>query len=248
LKVKHFGMAVLIHAGIIGSAWWVVERPQIRDIQLTTLVTSEVQNLESTNPDPNQSPKPEGAAWPELHQAAPGSVPVPTEVILPEPEPQPEPEPPAREIAQPEGSLGSPTRNEASQAEFRKSHETAETPPDTPIAGQPGAEGESSESTTPAGGPKSTNQVIESPDMPPRIISPDWPRSVRKRFNGSVLVEVVVMANGKASAVKMIEGTGQDDWDAKLVEVFEEAVYVPGMFKGMPVHSRHRFRVKFRQE
>lgn len=45
-----------------------------------------------------------------------------------------------------------------------------------------------------------------------------------------------------------LEVHGHEDWDAKLMEVFKQFAYVPGKFKGMPVHSKHRFRAKFRQK
>jgi TonB family protein len=87
-----------------------------------------------------------------------------------------------------------------------------------------------------------------SPDQPPRIIDPQWPRSVRRRFTGSVVVDVSVTADGRATDVEVIEGTGNADFDEALSETFAESRYVPASTSGVPVACTHRFRVTFRRD
>jgi TonB family protein len=87
-----------------------------------------------------------------------------------------------------------------------------------------------------------------SPDQPPGIIDPQWPRSVRRRFTGSVVVDVSVTADGRATDVEMVEGTGNADLDEALRETFADTRYIPASTSGVPVACKHRFRVTFRRE
>ena len=248
-------IALALHAGGIGAACYVINQPVVREIELASVISSDVRKLPSQQLDPDESMS--EAAWPTTEQAASPQFPAPPEVYLPEaePEPKPEPEPPKTEIKPTETTLNEPSRESWSPLRSRTPDEPSSNPPEesptpsptdteTSPSKQPVKESNTQREPSPRGEPG----VIENPEVAPRILSPDWPRVVRKRFSGSVLVDVTVGANGKATEVKLIEGTGRDDWDEDLIEVFEEASYAPGLLMGMPVPCRHRFRVTFRQD
>ncbi len=85
-----------------------------------------------------------------------------------------------------------------------------------------------------------------SPDTPPLLLEPEWPRTVRLRYRGAVMVEVEVSEHGKALSAEVLQGTGDAGWDAAMRESFLTATYAPATADGKPVASRHRFRVTFR--
>lgn len=178
------------------------------------------------------------AAWPETVDAMPAAVPRPTAISLPPDRPEPLIQPPAPStvaesgLPQPVRAIGGhfPARPEAQPA-------TSAQPEPAPAMQEP--------PTKPrAEGPV---QAIANPHIPPQILTPAWPRSVREGFSGTVLVEVIVGLDGKATSADIVEGTGRESWDEALLEVFQNARYSVGTHYNQPVVSSHRFRVTFRQ-
>jgi TonB family protein len=71
---------------------------------------------------------------------------------------------------------------------------------------------------------------------------------VRRKFTGTVVVDVSVTADGRATDVDVIEGAGNADFDDALRETFADSRYVPASTGGVPVACTHRFRVTFRRD
>ncbi|MBZ0138052.1 MAG: TonB family protein [Planctomycetes bacterium] len=203
-------------------------------------VTADIQ-APSSQPQPQNSPAPH-RAWPAPDLELPGKIPAPDQEFVPEPEPKPvyEPLPEFTERELPE------TRQPVIKANWKPRREPpVEQPTTAPIS-------DSEEDITTEGVAAKRPSAGEidgfpNPDSPPRILKPAWPRSVRENFDGAVSVKVVVGADGNALRVELIEGTGNNTWDTRLLETFNQADYTPGMHNGMVLITSHTFRIHFRR-
>ena len=231
----------MLHAGAFGLAMWQFGQPVMTGAEVQTSIRASVRSETTPRPQPEQQRK--DAAWPETTQAASSSVARPTEIMLP-PE-QPRAAPVAPRPLRTSGSLDQPARNLPVGSFPRPAASKPSTTPPPPAARQP----VETVATGSAGNVRTSGPVlpVSSPHIPPQLLEPKWPRRVRERFTGRVVVEVVVGLDGKAREARVVEGTGHDAWDEDLLKVFRKARYSVGMHLNQPVVSRHRFRVTFRR-
>lgn len=240
MSPRSFGIAILLHACLIGVALQQLRKPEPVKPHAAMSVTANVQ-APSAMPQPQSSPAP-NRAWPAPELELPGVVPAPDLEIVPEHEPEPvyEPQPEIHETSQPE------TRQPVTQADWKLREPAVDQTVVQPVSES------ADETTTTVGKPSDAPrrgklEGFANPDAPPRILDPSWPLAVRERFDGTVKVKVVVGADGNALRVELVQGTGNNTWDAKMLETFKEANYAPGMHNGMVLITSHTFRVHFRR-
>ena len=241
MSARSLGIAVLLHAIIIGVAFQQM-RPA-RPVQPQAVLSVATDLQPSASVLQRQSSPALARAWPAPELELPGVVPAPDREVIPDQEPDPvyEPDPEFIETAEstrrePETKVDWPLRKEPTETERVEQQKT----------GEPSAKETSSGRT----GTRPTTGKLEgfsNPDTPPRILNPDWPRSVRRNFDGTVEVKVVVGTNGRAMRVEIQKSTGSQSWDNDLRDAFKEADYAPGMHNGMVLITCHTFRVHFRR-
>lgn len=246
MALKHMVFALAVHAGAIALAFGHVMPREWRPAGETSLLA----RLESTRTEVMpfedaefelEAPEVEASDLPEAES--------PREPELPEPRPEPAPEPPEEFIEPPEETL--PDIRPVPETRLTRppeEPEAEEAPAEEPVEEEPVEEPveEAAESEPTASRAPKPGDVPEA-DEPPRLLSPDWPREIRRRFTGQVLVAVVVSPAGSALSVEVIEGTGNADWDESLRETFRGSVYIPGRTQGAPVVCTHQFRITFRR-
>lgn len=231
MKLQHLGIALLLHAGAIGLAFWQLTPRRVQETHQPAVVSAGIRVFEQ-QAQPEEAFTPPSPA-PEQPVEGPGELPPPTEILLPPEEPQPEPEPP-QPLTPVEETLPAPERSR--QPSLFPRPQRAK-PPAEP---QPVAT-ESPATTRASSGP------VTAPETPPRILNPEWPLLVRKGFTGRVVIDVVVRLDGRAYEIEVIEGTGRAEWDQALVDTFRNANYLPGYLNGQPVICKHRYSITFRK-
>lgn len=231
MKFQHLGIALLLHAGAIGLAFWQLTPRRVQETHQPAVVSAGIRVFEQ-QVQPEEAFTPPSPA-PEQPVEGPGELPPPTEILLPPEEPQPEPEPP-QPLTPTEETLPAPERSPQPSLfpRPRRAKPPAEPPP---------AAAESPATARASSGP------VTAPETPPRILNPDWPLLVRKGFTGRVVIDVVVRLDGRAYEIEVIEGTGRAEWDQALVDTFRNANYLPGYLNGQPVICKHRYSITFRK-
>jgi len=242
MSPRSFGIAVLLHACLIGMALQQLGEPEHVRPQAVMSVTASVQ-VPSSMPQPQRSPA-QARAWPVPELELPGDVPAPDQEIDPTPEPEPlqEPQPEFTEAPEPENHRPVIKRDWTPRTDVTE-------PVDAP-AERVSQVSDENVTTTGKEGDRPRSGEFEgfpSPDNPPRILNPDWPESVRERYTGSIQVKVVVGTNGRALRVELVEGTRNKTWDDRMLETFKNADYIPGVHNGMVLITSHIFRVHFRR-
>ena len=231
MKFQHLGIALLLHAGAIGLAFWQLTPRRVQETHQPAVVSAGIRVFEQ-QAQPEEAFTPPSPA-PEQPVEGPGELPPPTEILLPPEEPQPEPEPP-QPLTPIEESLPAPERSP--QPSLFPRPQRAKTPAEPPPA--------AAESPATARG---SSGPVTAPETPPRILNPEWPLLVRKGFTGRVVIDVVVRLDGRAYEIEVIEGTGRAEWDQALVDTFRNANYLPGYLNGQPVICKHRYSITFRK-
>ncbi|MCG3184942.1 MAG: hypothetical protein ICCCNLDF_03111 [Planctomycetes bacterium] len=231
MKFQHLGIALLLHAGAIGLAFWQLTPRRVQETHQPAVVSAGIRVFEQ-QAQPDEAFTPPSPA-PEQPVEGPGELPPPTEILLPPEEPQPEPEPP-QPLTPVEETLPAPERSR--QPSLFPRPQRAKPPAEPPPAAA-----ESPATTRASSGP------VTAPETPPRILNPDWPLLVRKGFTGRVVIDVVVRLDGRAYEIEVIEGTGRAEWDQALVDTFRNANYLPGYLNGQPVICKHRYSITFRK-
>jgi len=239
MKLKHLGIALLLHAGAIGLAFWQLTPRRVQETHQPAVVSAGLRVFEQQQAQPEDAFTPPQPA-PEQPVEEPGELPPPTEILLPPEEPQPEPERP-RPLAPVEPTLPEPERS-PQPSRFPRPQ-----PAPQPSPSQPTAETQPVAAESPAASRASSGPVT-APETPPRILNPDWPLLVRKGFTGRVVIDVVVRLDGRAHDIEVIEGTGRAEWDQALVDTFRNANYLPGYLNGQPVICKHRYSITFRKK
>lgn len=226
IKPRSFGIAVLGHALGIAIVLQGVP-PSHGTVVQNTILTSVAATQDVTIADRPLAEQTELADFEPAATPAPTQDAPPTEVTAPEPLPEPIDELPAPAQAQPEAAPAPP----APRGTFTKPAPAAPAEPAVP-----------SPPTSPSASAQPEGFVA------PAIVSPDWPRTVRRRFTGTISVEVTVSAQGKATAARMLKGTGRDDWDEALLETFLESSYSAARRGATAVECTHIFAVTFKRE
>lgn len=232
MKLKHLGIALLLHAGAIGLAFWQLTPRRVQETHQPAVVSAGLRVFEQQQAQPEEVFTPPQPA-PEQPVEGPGELPPPTEILLPPEEPQPEPEPP-QPLTQLEETLPAPERSRQPSLFPR------------PQRAKPPAEPQPVATESPAA-TRASSGPVTAPETPPRILNPDWPLLVRKGFTGRVVIDVVVRLDGRAYDIEVIEGTGRAEWDKALVDTFRNANYLPGYLNGQPVICKHRYSITFRK-
>jgi TonB family protein len=84
---------------------------------------------------------------------------------------------------------------------------------------------------------------------PPSVLTkvdPDYSEEARKaKYSGSVMLSVVVNADGRADDIKIIKSLGMG-LDEKAIEAVQKWVFRPGMNHGVPVNVKAQIEVNFR--
>jgi TonB family protein len=229
MSARSLGIAVLLHALMIGVALQQWAEPRHVQPEAVLAVATEVQAASSL-PEP-QSPPAVASAWPAPEVELPGDLPPPDREMIHEPEPGPveEPQPEFMETIAPP-----PVRAPLVESGLMPPADTPAAAESVPVAAAPA--------------PRATRiEGFPAPDVPPRILDPEWPRVVRERFRGTIEVKVVVGVDGTALRVEVVDGTGNPDWDGKLESAFRRARYIPGMHRHAVLICSHNFRVHFRR-
>ncbi|MBT8041895.1 MAG: energy transducer TonB [Pontiella sp.] len=82
------------------------------------------------------------------------------------------------------------------------------------------------------------DQGIISAESLPGATMPPYPRVSRRRGEeGTVILAIEVLANGKAGGVKVIESSGYRRLDKAAVNAAKEAAYQPAISRGRDVDS-----------
>jgi protein TonB len=232
---RSFGTAVLLHAFALAILAQGIVVPRGNALPTGTVGVSLSKAIAHDHLDRPPELEQEPLSQPEAHTSELIER-LETPLVVELPPLPPEPEPP-EEVKQRIETLPSPPPRRSGRLPTRAS-------PVHPATEEAPTAQEARPAPAPAGG---DNQEI-SPDQKPRIIDPQWPRSVRRRFTGSVVVDVSVTADGRATDVEMVEGTGNADFDEALCETFADTRYIPASAGGVPVACKHRFRVTIRRE
>lgn len=245
-------ISVTLHLLVILAAMGARVAPW-QEVRLTGIASLSLQT------SPEVSTEPESSAM-DMPRVAPAG-----QISQQRPElPEMPPEPPAETRSRP--GIGEPAPDVAheSSAEndpartflrplFRKATvgHAAETPGREPDpapaesasrAADP-ASGQSAEPVAPSG-PLSSAQC----DKAPAILEVEWPRRLRRTFQGTVTIRVEVSADGAARRVDLVRGTGRDDFDRQLIEAMRAATYRAAVKDGQRVACIHQFRVEFATE
>lgn len=241
MSARSLGIAILLHAIIIGVAFQQT-RPD-KPVQPQAVMSVAIDLQPSPSVPQQQSSPALTRAWPVPELELPGVVPAPDREIIPEPEPEPvfEPDPEFTETPEPS------RREPVTKSDWPPRKDPSETEPtEQKKSDEPTAK----ETTSGKTGAKPKPGKLEgfpNPDTPPRILDPDWPRSVRRNFDGTVEVKVVVGTDGRAIRVEIQKGTGNKSWDDDLRDAFKEADYAPGVHHGTVLITSHVFRIHFKR-
>jgi TonB family protein len=85
-----------------------------------------------------------------------------------------------------------------------------------------------------------------SAPVPLRKVEPEYSEEARKaKWQGTVVIEMVVDENGKAQGLKVVRALGLG-LDQKAIEAVEKWLFKPGMKDGKPVAVRATIEVNFR--
>ena len=236
-RPRYFGIAVLGHA--LGIALVLQGVPHSHGMQSEPSLAVSIESVAIT-PDATE-PEPDTTELSEFEQVAPAEVvesAAPTEFLDPEPLPEPpevtpDPELPGHEPARQRPPVGPPLPIQPK-------------PPAAPASSEP--KPSSPTSPSPESAPSKAASGPEGEFTAPVLLEPEWPRTVRRRFTGTISVEVTVSAQGKATAARMLNGTGRDDWDEALLETFLESSYSPARRGASAVDCTHIFAVTFKRE
>lgn len=243
MSARSLGIALLLHALLIGVALQQLSEPRQVQPESVLAVATEIHAATSL-PQPQSSPA-LPRAWPAPELELPGEVPAPDREFETETEPQPahEPEPQLMDVSEAEAPPVPRTPAETHWQPREPIPEVAEVM--EPAEPQPLP---SDSAGKPKPSPRSgVLQGFPNPDTPPRILNPRWPRTVRDNFTGTVQIRVVVGMDGRAMRVELLEGTGNETWDERLLKIFQEADYIPGVHQGMVLITSHVFRVHFKR-
>jgi len=204
----------------------------------------------SPEPLPPPEPAPEPAPPPEPAPEAP--PPEPEVVLQPEPEPEivaaPEPEPaPPPEPVQPEPDAPAP---EPEPAPPPPAVEAPVALPD-PTPPAPAAPGPVTEAPTPqpglATGGAAQDKVTAPTTGDLTVIKPRYPIGARQRGEeGSVTLDVLVSAEGRAKTVTLVTSSNHPDLDRAAERAVSQAAFVPGTRGGKPVEAPVRLTIIFR--
>lgn len=236
-RPRYFGIAVLGHA--LGIALVLQGVPRSHGLQSQPTLAVSIESI-AVAPDATE-PEADTTELSEFEQASPSEAietPAPTEFLEPDPLPAPpeitpDPELPGHEPQPPRPPVGPALPLQPK-------------PPAAPASSEPDSSAPSSPSPESAPSKAPSGPVGEF--TAPVLLEPAWPRVVRRRFTGTVSVEVTVSAQGKATSARMLKGTGRDDWDEALLETFLESSYSPACRGATPVECTHIFAVTFKQE
>jgi protein TonB len=197
----------------------------------TSAASAAAQKTSVTPPEP-----PESLAPPEpLPEARPIPEPIITtpSPILPDPRPAPRPDLPEIPVEPtPQKAIIEPP----SERDPDRSHTTT-----TPASDSASEQSDSSE----AGG-SAFGQVNAYPALE-RTIRPVYPISARRRNEeGTVVLDVTVGADGRASDVALVTSSGYPDLDRAAQRAAAKARFKPGEREGRPVTATARLTLIFR--
>lgn len=189
---------------------------------------------------PQELPVPVVATPTEIPKPEPGELYVPPEVI-PDPEPNPE-------LAPPESPAVRMPPREHVVPELRKPEPVHPEPP--PAEPQPDRAPVSIATPGPVSAKPSTVDPADSLqcDVAPRLTEVQWPRTLRRRFQGTVVVRVELDRAGALKSLQIVAGTGRKEWDDALLDAMRAARYQPAVKANTPVACRHTFRIEFVNE
>jgi protein TonB len=96
------------------------------------------------------------------------------------------------------------------------------------------------------GGGGSNGRVDAHPSLK-RSIKPNYPIGARRRGEeGTIILDVTVTADGRASAVSLVSSCGFPELDSAAERAASEASFKPGLRNGKPVDSAARLTIIFR--
>lgn len=227
--------SLVIHATVLLAALGFAM--PVREVSMPRVATVSIENA-ATPPDsadPQDVSMPRPTTPPQVMPPRPDTG----ELYVP-PEPVIEPEPDSPEIP-PESPAGATRDPAPTPKPLRRPDQLPPTPDPVP---QTDAAVPVAPSAPAQAGPLDSSVC----DRAPLLARVDWPRNVRRMFEGRVEIRVEVDRQGKAVSVDLLRGTGHQNWDQALLEAMRGAVYLPAVKDHHPVPSRHTFRIEFARE
>lgn len=226
--------SLVIHATVLLAAFGFAM--PFREVSMPRVATVSIENAATppASADPQDVSMPRPTTLPQVTQPRPDAG----ELYVP-PEPVTEPEPDSPEIP-PE-----PVDATRDPAPTPKPLRHPEQLPPTP---EPVPQSDATVPVAPSAPAQSGPLDSSLCDRAPLLARVDWPRNVRRMFEGTVEIRVEVDRHGKAVRVDLLRGTGQQNWDQALLEAMRGAVYLPAVKDHHPVPSRHTFRIEFARE
>ncbi len=153
---------------------------------------------------------------------------VPPPEPVPPPTPKPTPPPPVTKPQPAPKPTPAPAQTTSSQPTTAAAGDTSQGP-----------------TLSPAGG-GSYGRIDTHPSLR-RAIKPNYPIGARRRGEeGTVILDVVVSADGHASSVSLVSSCGFSELDAAAVRAAGQARFKPGTRNGEPAESAARLTIIFR--
>lgn len=88
---------------------------------------------------------------------------------------------------------------------------------------------------------------VDAPPSLTRTIKPEYPKGARQRGEqGTVVLDAVVGAAGRAADISVIRSSGYADLDEAAVHALRAAKFRPAKYKGRAVESTARLTLEFR--
>lgn len=227
--------SLVIHATVLLAAFGIAL--PFREVSMPRVAVVSIENAATppVSADPQDVNMPSPTTLPQVTQPRPDAG----ELYMP-PEPVHEPEPDAPEIP-PESPADSTYDPAPTPKPLRRPGQPLPRP-------EPAPESEVAAPVAPSAPAQAGLLDSSVCDRAPLLARVDWPRSMRRLFEGTVEVRVEIDRNGKAMRVELVRGTGHENWDNALLDAMRAAAYLPALKDHHPVPSRHTFRIEFVRE
>lgn len=233
---RYWVWALLIHAGALGLAFTQYRIHDVHGVIGPTSLNSELAVQRTQTPALDEALSPPDL--PEVEIVRPAKVARPRDAVLPPEAPSSELQAPGH-TPPPENTLTDIRPDRAGGAFVARNDAPASEPPEPATKKGSQAKPEAS---------SAANHGIPGADDPPRLLNRNWPDLLRQGFEGQVLVKVVVAPQGHAVSVKILDGTGNANWDKQLTRMFRLSPYAPGRINGQPILCKHNFRITFKRK
>lgn len=198
-------------------------------------------------PQPEPPPESEPVPTPESHRPTPP----PPEPERPTEEPEPhEPANPGEQRAEGEPEPKQTAEPEPKRASGKPEGDPSEAEPDQREAPRKseGPDETASRNSVDANAER-REQGVTAPAATVETPHPEYPLySRRYGHEGTVVVEVEVLASGEPGEVEVVKSSGHRRLDRAAVRELERAEYVPARRAGVPVTARKKFIIRFQLE